>query len=164
MDQVKEQNPNHEKAVQVSAGGRILQADFAVPESACGVVLFAHGSGSSRRSPRNRYVAQVLQKAGLATLLMDLLTPEEEAFDAHTAALRFDIGLLAGRLVESTGGCLVSQQRRSCTSVISVQAPARRQLWWLRRNSLLLSQPSFRVEVGQTLPGKPYARWLRPHC
>src|ERR1039458_7545060 len=102
MDQVKEQNPNHEKAVQVPVGGRILQADFAVPESACGVVLFAHGSGSSRHSPRNRYVARVLQEAGLATLLMDLLTPEEEAVDAYTAALRFDIELLAGRLVGTT--------------------------------------------------------------
>ena len=110
MDQVKEQNPNHKKAVQVPVGGRILQADFAVPESACGVVLFAHGSGSSRHSPRNRYVAQVLQEAGLATLLMDLLTPEEEAFDAHTAALRFNIELLAGRLAKVTGWLLDQPQ------------------------------------------------------
>jgi dienelactone hydrolase len=102
MDQVQEQNANHEKAVEVRMGGTIVQADFAVPESACGVVLFAHGSGSSRRSPRNRYVVEILQEAGLATLLMDLLTPEEEAFDAYTAALRFNIGLLATRLVEAT--------------------------------------------------------------
>jgi dienelactone hydrolase len=65
-------------------------------------VLFAHGSGSSRHSPRNRYVAGVLRAAGLATLLMDLLTPEEEAEDRHTARLRFDIGLLAERLVGAT--------------------------------------------------------------
>jgi putative phosphoribosyl transferase len=69
-----------------------------VPEDARGVVLFAHGSGSSRLSPRNRYVAQVLREGGLATLLIDLLTPEEEAIDARTDQLRFDIGLLAGRL------------------------------------------------------------------
>ena len=110
MAQLKEQNPNHEKAVQVPVGGRILQADFAIPESTCGVVLFAHGSGSSRHSPRNRYVAQVLQEAGLATLLMDLLTPEEEAFDTHTAALRFNIELLAGRLAEATGWLLDQPQ------------------------------------------------------
>ena len=108
MDQVKEQNPTREKAVRVPVGGTILQADFAVPESACAVVLFAHGSGSSRHSPRNRYVAKVLQGAGLATVLMDLLTPEEEAFDAYTATLRFDIGLLAGRL-EDAAGWLVDQ-------------------------------------------------------
>jgi dienelactone hydrolase len=66
------------------------------------VVLFAHGSGSSRHSPRNRFVAQALRQAGLATLLMDLLTIEEEAVDAHTAHLRFDIELLAERLGAAT--------------------------------------------------------------
>jgi pimeloyl-ACP methyl ester carboxylesterase len=65
-------------------------------------VLFAHGSGSSRHSTRNRYVAGELQAAGLATLLIDLLTPEEEAADQHTAHLRFDIPLLAERLVAAT--------------------------------------------------------------
>jgi putative phosphoribosyl transferase len=73
-----------------------------VPEAAGGLVLFAHGSGSSRLSPRNRYVAQMLQQAGLATLLMDLLTSPEEAFDAHTGALRFNIEFLARRLVDAT--------------------------------------------------------------
>ena len=65
-------------------------------------MLFAHGSGSSRHSPRNRYVARVLNEAKLATLLVDLLTPDEEAVDLRTAHLRFDIGLLAGRLVGAT--------------------------------------------------------------
>jgi len=65
-------------------------------------VLFAHGSGSSRHSPRNRYVARVLNEANLATLLLDLLTPDEEAIDLHTAHLRFDIELLAERLVAAT--------------------------------------------------------------
>lgn len=72
---------------------------LAVPAAAKGVVLFAHGSGSSRHSPRNRFVADVLQQAGLATLLMDLLTPEEEDVDQYTRHLRFDIGLLAERLI-----------------------------------------------------------------
>ena len=88
-----------ERTVQVAAGGVTLEGNLAVPEGARGVVLFAHGSGSSRHSPRNRFVAEVLQKGGLATLLVDLLTPEEEAVDARTRRLRFDIGLLAGRLV-----------------------------------------------------------------
>lgn len=76
-----------------------LDGDLTLPARAKGIVLFAHGSGSGRHSPRNRYVAQVLQEAGLATLLMDLLTREEEDVDIETRLLRFDIGLLAQRLV-----------------------------------------------------------------
>lgn len=98
----KAQNLSREREVQIPVGRTMLWGDLVVPESASGVVLFAHGSGSSRHSPRNRYVAQVLQQAGLATLLMDLLTPDEDVLDAETAALRFDIELLAGRLVEVT--------------------------------------------------------------
>jgi pimeloyl-ACP methyl ester carboxylesterase len=79
-----------------------LNGDFVEPADPAGVVLFAHGSGSSRRSPRNRYVASELQKGRFATLLMDLLTDEEERIDDRTGRLRFDIELLAGRLVEAT--------------------------------------------------------------
>ena len=75
-----------------------LGGSFAVPDSARGVVLFAHGSGSSRFSPRNRFVAEALQRARLATLLIDLLTPREEEEERFTRHLRFDIGLLADRL------------------------------------------------------------------
>ena len=96
------QNPARKREVQIPVGPVMLRGDLAVPDSAGGIVLFAHGSGSSRHSPRNRYVAQVLQRAGLATLLMDLLTPEEDALDAQTAAMRFDIALLARRLAEAT--------------------------------------------------------------
>jgi dienelactone hydrolase len=78
-----------------------LDGSLCVPTTAVGIVLFAHGSGSSRHSPRNRYVAQALQQGGLATLLMDLLTACEEREDARTARLRFDITLLAGRLVDT---------------------------------------------------------------
>ena len=88
-----------ERAVRVSAGDVGLEGDLVIPAGARGIVVFAHGSGSSRHSPRNRHVAGVLQAGGLATLLVDLLTPEEEAIDLRTAHLRFDIGLLAGRLV-----------------------------------------------------------------
>ena len=76
--------------------------DLALPKDARGVVLFAHGSGSSRHSSRNRYVAGELRKSGLGTLLMDLLTAEEEEIDARTGHLRFDIGLLARRLLDAT--------------------------------------------------------------
>jgi putative phosphoribosyl transferase len=88
--------------VGIPAEGVLLEADVVVPEQAQGVVLFAHGSGSSRHSPRNRYVAEELQNAGLATVLADLLTPAEEQLDAHTAELRFDIGLLAARVAALT--------------------------------------------------------------
>src|ERR1700716_598622 len=95
-------NLAREREIKIPAGRTMLWGDLVVPGSAGGIVLFAHGSGSSRHSPRNRYVAQVLQRAGLATLLMDLLTPEEGALDAQTAAMRFDIALLARRLAEAT--------------------------------------------------------------
>ena len=88
--------------VRVQAGSAILEGDLVIPEGAVGVVLFAHGSGSGRHSPRNRFVARELQAAGLATFLIDLLTPEEEAVDLETAHLRFDIPLLADRLVAAT--------------------------------------------------------------
>jgi len=90
------------RSVKISVGKVILEGDLSVPKDAAGIVVFAHGTGSSRFSPRNRYVAEVLQKAGLATLLMDLLTKEEEAEDMLTAQLRFDIGMLAKRVVDAT--------------------------------------------------------------
>jgi putative phosphoribosyl transferase len=90
------------QSIRVPAAGVVLEADVVVPERAQGLVLFAHGSGSSRHSPRNRYVAGELQDAGLATVLADLLTPEEEQADARTGSLRFDIGLLAERVAALT--------------------------------------------------------------
>jgi putative phosphoribosyl transferase len=91
-----------ERLIRVVAVPVTLAGNLSLPEKARGVVLFAHGSGSSRHSPRNRHVAQMLNEANLATLLIDLLTPEEEMIDLRTAHLRFDIGLLAGRLVAAT--------------------------------------------------------------
>ncbi|MEU6474649.1 alpha/beta family hydrolase [Streptomyces massasporeus] len=87
------------RTVTLPAGGADLTGDLAVPPDARAVVLFAHGSGSSRHSPRNREVAAGLRTAGLGTLLIDLLTEEEERRDAVTAELRFDITLLGRRLV-----------------------------------------------------------------
>jgi dienelactone hydrolase len=90
------------RTVQVGAGPVRLQGDLVLPEGARGVVLFAHGSGSGRHSPRNRYVAGVLHERALGTLLIDLLTLQEEREDAFTGHLRFDIPLLAERLVGAT--------------------------------------------------------------
>ena len=98
--------------VSIEAGGITLEGNLSVPEGAAGVVLFAHGSGSSRHSRRNRYVARVLNEAGLATLLMDLLTAEEERIDTLTAHLRFDIGFLARRLVSATGWLMAQPATR----------------------------------------------------
>jgi putative phosphoribosyl transferase len=91
-----------ETEVRIPAGNATLDGNLTVPERASGLVLFVHGSGSSRHSPRNRFVAQMLNDAGLATLLFDLLTPAEESVDVYTRQHRFDIGLLAGRLGSAT--------------------------------------------------------------
>jgi pimeloyl-ACP methyl ester carboxylesterase len=91
-----------EQLVRVPAGPATLEGNLTLPGEARAVVLFAHGSGSSRHSPRNRYVARLLNEAKLATLLIDLLTVNEELIDMRTAQLRFDIELLAERLVDAT--------------------------------------------------------------
>jgi dienelactone hydrolase len=88
-----------ERAVVVPSGSVTLEGRLGIPDGAIGVVLFAHGSGSSRFSPRNRFVARVLRDAGIGTLLLDLLSREEEELDVMTRHLRFDIKLLADRLV-----------------------------------------------------------------
>lgn len=89
-------------SIPIPVDGVSVEGELLVPYDATGVVLFAHGSGSSRHSPRNRYVAQMLREAGVGTLLFDLLTPEEEQEDRHTQEFRFDIGLLANRLIAAT--------------------------------------------------------------
>ncbi len=85
--------------VTVPFDGHSLSGDLGMPPDPQGIVLFAHGSGSSRHSPRNQFVARTLEHRHLATVLIDLLTPEEEAIDDRTAEYRFDIPMLAGRLV-----------------------------------------------------------------
>src|SRR5437867_1043486 len=92
---------NVERTVRVPVDHIELEGTLGVPKNAAGVVLFAHGSGSSRFSPRNRYVARVLRDAGFATLLIDLLSPSEEEVDDVTRHHRFDIRMLADRLVTS---------------------------------------------------------------
>ena len=97
MKILHEQNVVHIKHEQLD-----LEGELTIPREAKGLVLFAHGSGSSRHSPRNKFVAERLQSAGLGTLLMDLLTPEEEVKDAYTAGYRFDIPLLTTRVELAT--------------------------------------------------------------
>lgn len=93
MNQTKTEN----REVQILSTGVRLEGVVSIPQEAMGLVLFVHGSGSSRHSPRNQFVAQTLQEGGLATLLFDLLTPEEEQIDQRTRHLRFDVDLLARR-------------------------------------------------------------------
>jgi dienelactone hydrolase len=99
MNETEAEVRTGEREVAIPAGRVVLEGELDVPVLASGVVVFVHGSGSSRHSRRNQFVEQRLQEAGLATLLMDLLTMGEEREDARTAHLRFDIGLLAQRVV-----------------------------------------------------------------
>src|SRR5215467_4622376 len=98
--------------VQIQAGRYTLSGTLTVPDNSTAFVLFAHGSGSSRHSPRNQFVARTLNNVGQATLLLDLLTPEEEAIDLHTRRHRFNIGLLAERLVHATRWVKQQEQTR----------------------------------------------------
>lgn len=111
----KQGDPSREsvghRSIQIQAGPITLEGNLHVPENSTGLVLFVHGSGSSRNSPRNQYVAGKLNEAGLATLLFDLLTPEEEELDLHTRRLRFDIDLLAQRTIAAADW--LSQQNRT---------------------------------------------------
>jgi putative phosphoribosyl transferase len=96
------ERPETGREILIPLEGAVLEGNLNVPEDAQSVVLFAHGSGSSRFSPRNNFVADVLRQGRLGTLLFDLLTPEEEAIDLRTREIRFDIGLLADRLIGAT--------------------------------------------------------------
>jgi putative phosphoribosyl transferase len=115
-----------------------LAGDLSVPTAARGLVVFAHGSGSGRFSPRNRAVAETLVDAGLATLLMDLLTPEEEAQDLRTARLRFDVQLLGERVIGSIDwlardpgvgelpiGCFGASTGAAAAMIVAAERPQR---------------------------------------
>jgi dienelactone hydrolase len=123
------------RPVGIATDGVVLQADLVVPEGATGIVAFAHGSGSGRFSPRNRFVASALNEAGLGTLLADLLTASEERVDARTAELRFDIDLLTRRLIgivnwlsedEATDGLPIGLFGASTGAAAAVRAGAAR--------------------------------------
>lgn len=102
MNQAAKKEILEARNVRIRSGAVQLDGNLTIPANATGVVVFAHGSGSSRHSPRNQFVAQTIHGAGVGTLLFDLLTREEEEVDRYSAHLRFDIGLLAERLVDAT--------------------------------------------------------------
>ena len=156
--------PTSDRAVRVAAGSVMLDGDLSLPDPASGVVLFAHGSGSSRHSPRNRYVARVLQEAGLGTLLIDLLTPEEEAVDMRTAHLRFDIGLLAARLTSATEW--LAQQPDTAMRTIGyfgASTGAGAALVAAADRGTRLAR-SCRAGGGRTSPGPLWPRFARRRC
>lgn len=99
---IEAQQAAGERTVLIAAGDVVLEASLVIPQQPLGIVVFAHGSGSSRHSPRNLQVAAVLQRAGMATMLLDLLTPKEVAIDERSGHLRFEVDLLAARLVAAT--------------------------------------------------------------
>lgn len=105
-------NSPHASEITIQAGDVELPGNLVMPENASGIVVFAHGSGSSRFSPRNRAVAGFLNDGGLATLLFDLLTAEEHEIDMQSRALRFDIGRLSQRLVKSVDWLTAGEQTR----------------------------------------------------
>src|SRR5579885_1610924 len=129
-----------EHAVQIPSGAVKLEGDLLVPEGAFGIVVFAHGSGSSRHSPRNRLVADSLRKRALATLLLDLLTLEEERVDLRTRQLRFDVRLLAQRLVDTTSWLRNQEELRALrvgyfgasTGAAAALAAAAKEPEWIR--------------------------------
>jgi len=98
--------------VQIQAGPAVLSGNLHIPDGAAALVLFAHGSGSSRHSPRNQFVARLAEQCRTCDVAFDLLTPEEESIDTRTAELRFNIGLLAERLVHATKWAKRQEQTR----------------------------------------------------
>ncbi len=119
---------NYQVSLRIPCGEVVLSGDLGLPENAIGLVLFAHGSGSSRHSPRNQAVAEFLRRSRIGTLLFDLLTPEEEIEDTYTRRLRFDIGLLSRRLAMVTEEIAHDSRVKNLASDISgpVRAARRR--------------------------------------
>jgi putative phosphoribosyl transferase len=120
QQQKQRQNRNEQSSlVNIPSGSVELEGNFEIPENPIGIVLFAHGSGSSRHSTRNRYVAKVLRESKIATLLFDLLTAEEEEIDSLTGHLRFDINLLANRLIDATNWIIDYNKNKSDIGIIN---------------------------------------------
>jgi hypothetical protein len=134
MNQINE-NKTEEYPVRIEVPSASLEGSLCLPHDIKGIVLFAHGSGSSRNSPRNRYVARVLQSGGMGTLLFDLLTPEEEAEDEQTGKLRLNIKFLAKRLAEVTDSLPGYLEWKISGWVISAPAQALLRPWSRRRTA-----------------------------
>ena len=142
--------------VQIPAGRAVLSGNLTIPDNSMALVLFAHGSGSSRHSPRNQFVARTLNGGGLGTLLFDLLTPEEEALDIYTREHRFNISLLAERLVHATKWTRQQEEMRDLQSDISAQAQAALRHW--------LQQRKFHTTSGRSFPVVDVPIWLAMPC
>src|SRR5205823_3191787 len=112
--------------IRIPAGRAVLSGNLTIPENAVALVLFAHGSGSSRHSPRNQFVARTLNRAGLGTLLFELLTPEEEALDIYTREHRFNISLLAAPCARYQVGPATRRNARSAHRIFRFQHRRRR--------------------------------------
>ena len=144
----------HNEEVRFQIGEVTLAGTLGIPEHALGMVLFAHGSGSSRHSPRNRFVAATLRKAGLGTLLFDLLTKDEETEDLVTGRMRFDIPFLAGRLLGATIGLRKSQPRKDFGSDTSDRARAEQ-----RRSSHRSSDSKKSGQLSAEAAAPTWLRW-----
>ena len=151
--------------VHIAAGRATLDGNLTIVDGATALVLFAHGSGSSRHSPRNQFVARTLNDAGLATLLFDLLTPEEEAIDLRTREHRFNIGLLAERLVHATKWAKQQEQTRDLRiGYFGSSTGGAAQRWLRRRRSRKMSGRWFRAAVAPIWPVKRCQKCRRRHC
>lgn len=132
------------------------EGELRMPGGAGSVMAFAHGSGSSQHSPRNRFVAGELARAGVRTLLVDLLTAQQEQRDLATRALRFDTGLLADRVV----GVVDWLERQPPTRSLGESGcPGRRPRWWRRRYTRIASARSCRAAVARTWPVMRWHAW-----
>ena len=151
------------RLVGVALGRLTLGGNLNLPEDARGAVLFAHGSGSSRNSPRNRHVAEMLNQAGLATLLIDLLSSEEEMIDMRTASLRFDINLLAQEWPRLRIGFCNMLTRSTFALAISVPAPEPPPRSWLQPNDQKWLAPLSHEVVVPIWLVQHWRAFKRPH-
>ena len=161
MNKTRIEHNQINRIVQIPANGIELEGALVIPSKAKGVVLFAHGSGSSRHSPRNNFVAQVLHRAGMGTLLMDLLH-HRGRFDLRN---RFDIDLLTWRLERATQW--IMEQPRSTVAryrIFSARAPARRRRCRPQRRSVHRLVPWCHAAAVQTWPCRRWTESNRRHC
>jgi hypothetical protein len=150
--------------VQIPSGMAVIEGDLIIPSSPSGTVVFAHGSGSSRHSARNRYVARVLTEAGFATLLIDLFTVDEEVADALTSHLRFDISFLAQRLIAATDWLAGHPEIRRQPLAISARAPGPLPRYSRRPGAPTEWRQSSRAVDGRISPGRRSVQSVRRRC
>jgi hypothetical protein len=151
-----------ERQLEIEVDGGTLAADLATPQAARGVVVFAHGSGSSRRSPRNLYVASRLRASDFGTLLLDLLTRDEQRVDDLTRSLRFDIPLLAARLATATRELASDASLPTWRGYFGASTQPPRS--WRRPTSPPASAPSSHAEGGPILPVRRSHACVRRRC